>query len=150
MATILSFNLSSTPVSATSADHYAYFTPPSSIAGKLCYVHATFFGWDLGSAPTTAVAAGDVFQVVCDWVQPWSVTTTGAGSKVGAPLAFMNNNISSPSGPVLLRIPGNPHVVRFTVSRPDGGSVNGSTGTCYLNLCLKVIEADSRQPPLGV
>ena len=148
MATILSFHLSSTPVSAKTADHYAYFTPPSSIAGKLCYVHTTYFQWDWGSLPSS-FGSRDTFQVSCDWTEPWAITTDDNGSKIGAPLAYMSNTTSYPSGPMLVRMPDNPHVVRFTVSRSDGDNINGSAGKCYMTLCLKVIVADGRQPPLG-
>lgn len=150
MATILQFNLASTPGAATSADHYGYFTPPSSIAGKLCYIQSTYFDWDFASAMTPSLVSKDCFQVTCDWAQPWGVTTTDAGSKIGTALACQNNNIFYSTGPVLCRIPDNPHVVRFTVSRPDGDPINGATGTCYLILTLKVVVANDRQPPLGV
>jgi hypothetical protein len=149
-ATVLSFSITSTPGATTTADHYAYFTPPASIAGKLCYVAATYFTWDYGSAMTPTLGSKDAFQVTCDWVQPYSVTTTDSGSKLGAPLAYQNNNFCYFTGPVLCRIPDNPHVVRFQVSRPDGDNINGSSGTCYMVLSLKVVVADGRQPPLGV
>lgn len=148
-ATVLSFNLTSSPAATTTADHTAYFTPPASIAGKLCYVQATYFTWDYGSAITPTLDTKDAFQVTCDWVQPFSITTSDSGSKIGAPLAYQNNSTFYPSGPVLCRIPNNPHAIRFQVSRPDGGAVNGATGTCTMALCLKVVQADSRQPPVG-
>jgi hypothetical protein len=149
MTTILQFNLSSTPAGTTSADHFAYFSPPLSIAGKLCYVESTYFTWDFGTAITPALVSKDAFLVTCDWAQPFSTTTNDSGSKIGAPLAAQNNNIFYSTGPVLCRIPDSPHVVRFTVSRPDGDPVNGSTGTCYLVLTLKVVEANGRTPPIG-
>jgi hypothetical protein len=62
----------------------------------------------------------------------------------------MNNNANYPSGPVLVNMPSNPHVVRFTVKRADGTNITGSTGTSYLTLCLKANVADGKQPPLGV
>jgi hypothetical protein len=150
MATVLSFSLSSSAASTSYADINASFTPPSSIAGKLCYVQATYFTWDYGSTITPALGSRDAFQVTCDWMQPFAITTTDSGSKVGAPLAYQNNGIFYDAGPVLGTIPDNPHVIRFRVSRPDGDPINGSTGTSYLTLSLKVVAADSRQPPLGV
>lgn len=149
MATILHFQLSSTTVSTASIDLSASFTPPSSVAGKLCYVQATYFQWENGSTPTTALGSNDCIYVTCDWPQPWATTTTDSGSKVGAPLAFWNNNRSY-SGPHLIQMPDNPHVVRFTVTRADGNHLTGSTGTSYMTFCLKANVADGKQPPLGV
>jgi hypothetical protein len=147
MASVHTFILSNTETSVTSMNFEGSFTPPSNIAGKLCYVNAIYFVFANGSAPTPTINQADCFLVTCDWAQPWSVTTNNSGSKLGAPLAFMTNNRSYTSGPVLIRMPNNPHVVRFNVSRPDGNALTGSSGTSILTLHLSIIVANGKQPP---
>lgn len=148
MTSVHTFTLTNTNVSAaTSLAFEGAFTPPSNIAGKLCYVYGTYFIFENGTAPTPTINAQDCFVVTCDWPQPWSVTTNNSGTKLGAPLAFMTNNISDPSGPVLIHMPDNPHVVRFTVSKPDGNQVTGASGTSQLTLHLNIVVANGKQPP---
>lgn len=139
----------------TSAMKEVMFTPPSNLSGKLCYVQSTYFNWDFLTSPSPSLTSRDAFAVYCSWATPQSGTVTmdNNGSRTTETktnLAFMNNNISTSTGPFLVSIPDGPHPVTFTVYRPDGGSISGSSdSTGLLTLCLKFVQANSRQPPIG-
>jgi hypothetical protein len=152
MTSVVSFTGTLSTVGATStlAEIETLFIPTSNISGKLCYVEATFFTWDFGSAITPTQNSRDVFYVNCSWAQPLSGSCESDVTKPTAPLAAqMNNNFFS-TGPVLCRIPDGPHPVRFSVYRPDKGYLNGASGDCILALTLKIVALDSRQPLIGV
>lgn len=139
----------------TIASKEVMFTPPSNLSGKLCYVQSTFFNWDFRTSPATALTSRDTFTVYCSWATPQSgiVTMDNNGSRTmetKASLGFMNNNFSTSTGPLLVSIPDGPHPVTFTVYRPDGKEVGGNgDDTGLLTLCLKFVQANSRQPPIG-
>lgn len=149
--TVLTFNLSGTAQSTSEQIFSVQVDPPANIRGKLCYVECTYFSWDNGATITPAITSREPFYLTCNWAQPMSGMNTNGKTLPSAALAAFQNNISYSSGPVLCRIPDGPHELVLSVKRGDGGNVAGDTTTTnYTLIFLKIVPADSRQPPIGV
>lgn len=135
----------------TVAEVESYFTPPSNIAGKLCYIECQSIQWDYQyGAPNTSRTTHTVYA---SWSQPRSCTVENGYTKPGAPLGILQYSPYYrvfPTGPVLCFIPEGQHLVSFTLERTDGGLLAATnTATNYMTLVLKITPANGRQPPLG-
>jgi hypothetical protein len=149
--TVLTFNLSGTAQSTSEQVFGVQVDPSANIRGKLCYVECTYFVWDNGTTITPAINSRDAFYLTCNWSQPMSGMNTNGKTLPSAALAAFQNNFSYSSGPVLCRVPDGPHELAFSIKRVDGGKVNeDTTATNYALIFLKIVPADSRQPPIGV
>lgn len=146
---IATFELSG-PSTGSVASLSTTFDPPSEIAGKLCYVESTFFTWDNG---ITSMSANDCIYAECDWAQPFSYGQylPGVATKSAAVAVWTGQVGPAFPGPVLCNIPEGSHTVTFKFTRYSNQSLNASTTDLnYVTLCLKIVPADSRAPPIGV
>lgn len=128
------------------------FTPPSNIAGKLCYVECASGIWDYGGT-ITGIGGRDLFMISASWAQPLNASIDNSDNRQlpGTAIAIEATNLPMGSiGPVLCSIPTGPHEVTFTVRRVDGGNVTNNVDTTFFYAVLKIVPADSRQPQIGV
>lgn len=150
MATsILTFKLTDYPESVLDQTFTAQVDPPANIRGKLCYVEVTVWAWDYTAV--SQYAAREAAYLTCNWTQPLSSFYNNGVTQPTAVLASFQNNFSFSAGPVLCQIPDGPHEVKFRVRRLDGSNISDAvTDVNHTLICLKIIPADSRQPPIGV
>lgn len=157
MATsVVAFSDVSILTNKTKAYIRALFTPPSNISGDHCYVECTFWSWDYGLAPTSAIKSNESLQLRASWSQTVAATvlsgdTSTQGTRPFVASASLMDNKFYSHGPVLCFIPDGPQEVEFTISRTDGGDIAGDTTSknyCYMT--FKIVNATSRQPTIGV
>lgn len=146
MASVLSFRFSVTGTLAK-LEATVNFDPPPNIRGKLCYIECSTFSYKAATNPTPTFTGRDAIILDCSLPQVFSQTV---GTPRGSPVAFLTNNISFSAGPILCNIPENVSDITFTLTRADGNDVVGAGGTHWCFVSLKVIPANSRQPPIGV
>lgn len=128
------------------------FTPPSNIAGKVCYVECASGIWDYGGT-VSGINTRDLFIISVSWAQPLNASIDNSDNRQlpGTAIAAGATNLPmSGIGPVLCSIPNGPHEVTFTVRRVDGGDVTSNVSTTFFYIALKIVPADSRQPQIGV
>lgn len=151
MATsVVSFLLSGPATSLTKASFDTSFDPSSNIAGEHCYVECTAFSWDYGGT-TVFPNTRDCMTLSTSWAQSVSAGVSERGTLPTVSCGSIVNNLFYGHGPILSYIPDGPQQVTFTIERTDGGNVaNDLTNTNYLFVAFKMVNASSRQPPIGV
>lgn len=138
-------------LSSTTAGSASYtFTPPSNLAGELCYGKVEIFRmkWDtLYSSPGTM----DSFLISQDgWSVPQSAKyKDGVETGGRPPIAQFNINGAEAAAPFLFMMPESTHTLTFDVRRIDGGAIAAATtNKITYFIAMNIVRASSRQMSL--
>ena len=136
---------------ATSLGEREFFvSPPSNLAGKLCYGEVKIFNLTWGTEYTTPKAYHTFVLRIDGWMQPQNARIEPLKQTVMSPWATLTYGGDMHSVPVLFNMPLGPHTVRMTVERLDLGSIGTSAvGDVDLIVVLDIVAANSRQIPLN-
>lgn len=131
------------------------FTPPSNLAGKLCYIQLKSWTmtWSTGYSNPTQI---DTFFLKSNWNQIQAATlsgetTTTSERQLPASLLATKTLFENGNGPpILANMPPGPHTVSFIVNRSGGGALSAATANdCYMTLIFEIVPAAGRTAPIS-